>query len=570
MHMTSRFILLAAVLLASWSRLAAQQETVPVGHPVYAFLKRMDAGGRLERYRDAVLPLSRNTVAGYLGEIDRARSSLSRADQGWLADFLAEFHFDLTGSLEKTRSLLGAEGGSTGERLLAELGNAEKFLYASSDSLTSLFVNALVDVDARAIRGDALGSTHTEYLQFGGRIRGTALGHIGFSAQATNAQFWGSRDLLGRDPQISRSYTLYTTDAQNFDFSEGYIRYGSNLISVEVGQQRMLWGFGQGQPMVLSENPQVFPAIRMDIEYKALKYTFLHAWILGQNSSVTFEIPQDTSATYSEPVIADKYLAAHRIEFSFPGVLDFGFSETYIYANRSVDLAYLNPFVLLESAQRSRGERDNGAWAFDLRTRCIPALQLHGTFVYDDIHVGHLFHDVWYDRYAWQAGLVYADPFTIPNTTLYAEYTHVEPWMYGHNRSREGSFTSGTYLLGPQIGPNADSWYFRLDVTPARNLFLSARVLIPRKGQNVYDASGYLVVNAGADPLVPHRSVDPETKQFLGGNLEKGTAAEFRFRYEPVNQIWLEGSYQYDRLVRVTAGGTEVNHTVILHLRTEL
>jgi len=557
------FILSAPVLLA-------QEETVPVGHPVYTFLKRMDVKGLLERYRDAVLPLSRSTVVKYLGTVDRQRATLSRTDRGWLDDFLSEFHFDSTGSLSRVRSLLGEEGGSTGERLAAEFGNAEKFLYASSDSLTSLFVNALVDLDARAIRGDALGSQHSNYLQFGGRIRGTALGHIGFMAQATNAQFWGSRELLERDPVISRSYGIYTADAKNFDFSEGYIRYGSNLISVEIGQQRTLWGLGQGQQMMLSDNPQVFPAIRMDIEYKSLKYTFFHGWILGQRSSLTFEIPEDTAATYTEPVIADKYMAGHRFEFSFPGVLDFGFNEMYTYSNRSVDLAYLNPFVLLESAQRSRGERDNGSWAFDLRTRCFSGIQFYGTMFYDDIHVGELFTNVWYDRYAWQVGLVYADVFTIPNTTLTAELTHVEPWVYGHNRSREGSFTSGTYLLGPAIGPNADSWYFRLDHTPLRNLFLSASVLLSRKGQNVYDGAGSLIINAGADPLVPHRSMDPETKEFLGGALEKGVLAAFRFRYEVVNQIWLEGTYQYDRLVRVTAGGREENHTVILHLRTEL
>jgi hypothetical protein len=566
-----RPVLFSILLLTlSGPELSAQEETVPVGHPVYTFLKRMDIKGKLERYRDAALPLSRRSVVDYLEEIDTHRSGVSVSDQGWLDDFLSEFHFDATGSLERVRSVLGEQGGTAATGRAAEFRNAEKFLYASNDSLTSLFVNALVDVDVRAIRGDALGSEQSEYLQFGGRIRGTALGHIGFMAQATNAQFWGSRELLQRDPVISRSYGIYTTDAKNFDFSEGYIRYGSKLFSIEVGQQRLLWGVGQGQPMLLSENPQVFPAIRMDIEYKSLKYTFLHGWILGQRSSITFEIPQDTAAAYLEPVIADKYVAGHRFEFSFPGVLDFGFTEMYIYANRSVDLAYLNPFVLLESAQRSRGERDNGSWAFDLRTRCFDGIQFYGTIFYDDIHVGELFTNVWYDRYAWQGGLVYADVLTIPNTTLYAEYTRVEPWVYGHNRSREGSFTSGPYLLGPRIGPNADSWYFRLDVTPTRNLFLSARVLIPRKGQNVYDASGYLVVNAGADPLVPHRSVDPETKQFLGGNLEKGTAAEILFRYEPINQIWLEGSYQYDRLMRVTAGGTEINHSVILHLRTEL
>ena len=561
-------LVVVAFLLCSIS--SAQEETVPVGHPVYTFLKRMDVKGYLARYRDAVLPLARGQVARLLAEVSGADTSLSHAERGWLQDFEAEFRFDASGSFAHVRSLFGPSEASFGSRFVGEFSGAEKFLYASNDSVTSLFVSGLLDLDARLIRGDALGSEHSEFIQVGGRIRGTALGHIGFLAQATNAQFWGSRDLLARDPEISQSYGLYTTDAQNFDFSEGYIRYGSSFISVELGQERLLWGTGQDQQMVLSQNPRTFPFLRLDIEYKAIKYTFIHGWLLGNSSTLLYQIPEDTSVFFSEPVYADKFFAGHRFELSFPGVLDVGFSEMYIYSNRSPDLAYLNPFVLLESAQRSRGERDNGFWALDLRTRFIPGVQLYGTMLYDDIHFAELFQNFWYDRYAWQAGMIYADVATVSNTTLVVEYTHVEPWLFAHNRSRDGSYTSYEQLLGPRIGPNADSWFFRLDYLPLRNLFVSLGVLIGRKGQNTYDSQGYLVENVGADPLVPHRSTDPEMKSFLDGILDKSSRVEFTARFEIVNQIWIEGIYRYEAVHHTTAGGEEQNSTVILHLKTEL
>ena len=44
----------------------AQVETVPANHPVYIFLKRMEVKGLIDRYHDAILPISRkdNPQAG--------------------------------------------------------------------------------------------------------------------------------------------------------------------------------------------------------------------------------------------------------------------------------------------------------------------------------------------------------------------------------------------------------------------------------------------------------------------------------------------------------------------------
>ena len=547
-----------------------QSENVPATHPVYTFLKRMEVKGLIEQYHDAILPLSRREVAGFLTTIKSNDSTLTEAEKGWLHDYLSEFQYDISASTEGFHSLLSSSEPTTGAALGQIFSHREKFLYAYTDSSVSFFVNGLLDVDARRIAGDALGDAHAEFMQFGGRFRGTILGHLGYYLQGTNAQFWGSRELLGRDPLISQSHALTVTDAQNFDFGEGYFRYDSKIVSVQVGRERVLWGIGYDQKMTLSDNVRVFDFIRADAQYKSLKYTFLHAWLTGTTGTLTFSLPSDTSAHFVEPIAADKYFAAHRLELSFPRLFDIGAQEMVIYSNRSPDLAYLNPITVIESAQRSRGERDNVLWAFDIRTHFLRNMELSATILFDDIHFAQMFSSAWYNRYAWQAGMFYADAFSIPNTSLMVEYTRVEPWVFAHNRSRDDSYTSLGAILGPRIGPNADAWFIRYDFLPLRNLFFSARVSFERKGENVVDDQGHLLRNVGGDVLQPHRDSDPETKKFLDGILLRTRRIQLLGTYEFINQMWFDVNFEFESIENTSLDTWDDNNTLELRLRMEL
>lgn len=563
-------LVLGLLLFCTPGELHAQAENVPAYHPVYTFLKRMEVKGFLERYRDAILPLSRRQVGEFLRMVRTHSEKLTTAECGWLQDFLSEFRFDIEGRTEGFHSLFTSEQPSAIGAVGEELSNREKFFYISTDSAVTFFFNGLLDVEGRGISGTALGNANSEYLQFGGRFRGTLFNHLGYSLQGTNAQFWGSRDLLARDPHIRQSHGLYTLDAQNFDFSEGYVRFEAGPVSAQFGRERLLWGNGYDQKMIVSDNVRVFDFIRVDFEYKALKYTFIHASLLGSQGLVTFALPFDTTARFHEPVISDKYFAAHRLSFSFPSLFEIGFQEMYIYSNRSPDLGYLNPLVLLESLQRARGERDNGLWAFDVKTSFLTGVQLTATMLYDDIHLPYLFTRRWFDKYAYQVGMMYTDAFSIPNTTLFVEYTHVEPFVFGHERSRDNQYSSLGAILGPRIGPNADSWFFRWDYLPTRNLFLSARVTFGRKGENVYDSTGAFVRNVGGDFMIPHRETDPDTKKFLDGTRLDVSMIEFLVTYELINQMWIDGIFTYERRENAANTARDENRTFILRLRTEL
>ncbi len=565
-----KLVLPAAILILFPAFLFGQAENVPVTDPVYTFLQRMEVRGILERYSDAILPLSRREIGEFLVTVERNSDRLTASEKEWVKRYADEFRYEVSGSTEGTNALFGtsSEGMTSGtDRFFAD---TQKYFYAYRDSNLTFFFNGLLTLDARAISGDALGSAHAAFIQGGGLIRGTIYNRLGYSLSAVNAQFWGSRELLGRDPTIAQIQTLGQTNIQNFDQAEGVLRYDGGIVSAEVGNERILWGNGYDQRMIMSDNVRPFPFLRADFHYKALHYTFIHAWILGLPRPWTDFVSADSAAKLKGPSIADKYVAAHRLELSFPRVLDFGFQDMVVYSNRAPDLAYLAPMMLLESAARARGDRDNGLWSFDVRTHFTPGLELTGTILFDDVHLGDMFKNRYYNKNAYQLGMYLTDPLMIRNTSLMIEWTRVQPFVFSHDYSIEDTYTSNGAVLGPRIGPNSESWFIRGDLFPVNRLTLSARYFSERHGDNVLDAAGNLIENVGGDVEQGHRSIDPVTVDFLGGNLVRTQSFQLLATYEPVYQIWIDGWYQYDRVVSAATGTTSTNGTVGFRVRTQL
>jgi hypothetical protein len=195
---------------------------------------------------------------------------------------------------------------------------------------------------------------------------------------------------------------------------------------------------------------------------------------------------------------------------------------------------------------------------------------LAATFLLDDLNFPDLFTDKWTNRWAGQASIFYADPFTVRNTSLMVEYTRVLPYVFSHGRSRENDYGSLGVLLGPRISPNSDSWFFRFDVLPHRNLNISFRVALERHGANEVDANGFLVRNVGGDFLQPHRETDPEHAPFLDGIFMKTTRLQFMCTYEILRQMWADVAVENEVIKNVTAGSNQKNTTVAGRIRFEL
>lgn len=566
----SCIFLLSTFLIMGVHQTYSQAENVPTGHPVYRYLKVMEVKNIIERYHDAVLPLSRKDVVSFLHTVQSKQDKLTNIERNQLQDFFIEFQYEHSQSLDSTYSLLEWQEPTVGSEVQQWFGEKEKYLFTYADSNVTFFVNGLLTFDARRSQGDALGGKNAAFAQLGGRIRGSIYKNLGYYLEGTNAQFWGSRDVLRRDKYINQAYTLNVQDAQNFDFVHGYVRYDPGVVSLQVGRQRLLWGNGYGDKLIASDNVREYDFIRADAQYKSFQYTFLHAWLLGKRSNLKFALPSDTSYFFNEPLNADKYFAAHRIEFSFPSLFDVGFQEMVIYSNRSVDLAYLNPVTLIESAQRSRGERDNVLWAFDLQTHCLKNVELHGTILFDDINFPKWGTNSVQNKYAYQVGILAVDPLGVHDVNVAVEYTRIEPYTFSHNRSRDNDYGSHGNMLSHHIGPNADSWFFKTDYQLTHRIFASLRYEMQRKGENVYGARGQLLKNVGSDILQPHRpGVDSDTKEFLGGNLVRTNRFQMLLTYEFVNEFFLDGWYHYERIENAASNSIIQNHDFGASLRID-
>jgi hypothetical protein len=563
-------LFLFCLVLLNSSPGLSQAENVPVDHPVYRFLKLMETKGIIERFHDAVLPISRKKVSAFLQTVQEKQDQLTSVEQNQLKDFAVEFEYELTQTMDSTYELLAWREPTVGNEVREWFGEKEKYLYFYTDTNLTFFVNGLLTFDARRSSGGVLTGENAAFVQVGGRIRGSIYQSLGYYLEGTNAQFWGSRDVLRRDKYISQTHTINVLDARNFDVARGYVRYDAGIVSLQVGRERLLWGNGYGDKLIVSDNVREFDFLRADAQYKSLNYTFLHAWLLGKRTHLPFTFPFDTSSVFYEPVNADKYFAAHRLEFSFPQLFDIGFQEMVIYSNRSVDLAYLTPITFIESLQRARGERDNVLWSFDVQTHFVKNIEFHAAILFDDINFPKWGTNSVQNKFAYQIGALAADPLGVANTSIVVEYTRIEPYTFSHNRSRDNDYGSQGKILSHHIGPNADSWFFKTDYRLTHRVFISFRYEMERKGENVYGANGQLVKNVGGDILLPHRpGVDSHTKEFLGGNLVRTNRFQAVLTYEIVNEMFLDGRYQYEKIENSALNSTTQNHDYGIALRID-
>lgn len=530
------FLIIGASLLVF-----PQTENVPANHPIYQFLKRMELKKIISQYHDAVLPLSRKEIVQFIIQIEDSKDKLTETEKDILADYKVEFEYELYKSSENSFSLFSRGDDVVSGMVRGTFQDKEKHIYTYADTVFTVFVDGLMNIDFRRSTGNGL-HANASFVEIGPRVRGTIYDKLGYYFQLTNAQFWGSREVLQRDKRISQSFALTTPEAKNFDFVEGYMRYNAGIISVQVGRERVLWGNSYGDKLFISDYHRVFDAVRMDAEYKNFKYTFLHGWLLGKPGN---SVPLNNGDI--EPIVADKYIAAHRFELTINNYLDFGVQELSIYSNRSVDLGYLNPLTFFESVQRSRQERDNGFLAFDFQVRPVEGYEIQSTLFFDDIEIPKLGKDRWENKYAFQLGLMAVDPLSIPNTNLMFEYTRVDPYMFSHNRSRENEYSSNNVLLGTQIGPNAESWFFRLDHFITNRLTASSQFEYQRSGENSYDSAGVLIKNVGGDFLQPLRDgIDKPPTKFLDGLLHKKFIGQFNLSYEIINEVWFDLRYEWN------------------------
>lgn len=508
----------------------SQVENVPVTNQVYEFLDRMGVKGILPLYGNTMIPISRQDVADLLLNIDKERPRLTGAEREFLEKFKREFAHDIDGSIEDDAVLF--RDGFTKEMF----SDKEKYLYTYADSNVTVFAEFLGAIDSRLIRGDTYGSTNTTLEQHGGRIRGTLKDKFGFFLQGTDGTVFGDKAFALSDPLLRQSNKLKEAASTNFDFAEAYLRADLNWFNLEFGKERTLIGTGYSGRLLLSENAPAFDFVKIDAKYKSVKFVFIHASLVNDDS-IFFPL-----ILTNEPEGSNKYLALHRLQFSLFGKVNVGVSEMTIYQRFSPDFAYLNPINFYKSAEHSLGDRDNSFMNIDFELFPATNYKLYGTLLIDDVDFGRIGTGWWGNELGWQGGVFVAEPISLSNVDVAVEYTRIEPYVYS-NRTRGIGYSNNNIGLGHHLGPNSDEWFLQLSFRP--NSWVRAWVTYSgsRHGDNL-TVSNLVVRNVGGNLLQGHTLFDDQVAIFLDGNLMRKDVLQCRAAFEPVNNVFVYGIYE--------------------------
>ena len=525
------------LLFAYSSTIIAQIENIKADNQVYPFLKKMQVQGILDNYDDMILPYSRADVNKFLSDIDKKRNQLSNSDREFLDRMKSKFYLDEKNQL----NVFDDFPEKFGDNLIED---KQKHIYDFRDSVASLYIDPLFEL--KSIYSGKVKSS-ASLLNFGGLLAGSYDDWLGFSVQGTNGFVYGNKTTARLDKRVEQSFTFNDTKINYFDGTEGYVKLQKNSIGFQLGRERILWGRGYLNKMILSDNPQLFDFVKFNASYKSLRYDFIHAWLV-QPKTVVFISPQSGEFKNKDA----KYLAASRLSYTPNNDLSFGVSQIIIYANRPFEAAYLNPFLFWESAQRSMNDLDNSFLSFDGRFKLANGFEINSAILIDDINFGKIFKN-WstiQNRMAWQAGAMFTSPILIDDLTLKFEYLQIRPYIFVHPGIGESlTYTNNSYMLGFDLLPNSVRFSAETAYRFSGRLNLLIRYDHSVHGHNIYDVNGNLVKNVGGNIYENNNINDADAAYLLDGNREVTDNFILTLTYELFYGYYFEAQYQFFRSV---------------------
>lgn len=535
--MTYKKIFIPFFLFLFSTALHAQHENVPLDHDIYIFLKEMKVKNVLDYVHDDSPNMSRAEIKKHLAQINTNKDQLSATEIKLLKKFQNEFYDDSADS-SNTIQLFGSSAGFSTD-LSDFASNKLKYMYAYKEES----VNFYMEVLGRAMYGQSFKPVvnNSELYDIGFRMRGTLLDKIGYSLTVQKGGVSGSQDMAPTfDPRLNYNFKFFERleNIGNYDFTEGYLRYYVEPVkdmglSFQIGREKVTLGYGYGSKLVLSGNHPTLDFIRTDFNYGVFSFTSLHGAMVGD-----FTFKREDNYT--------KYFAYNRFKLKFKNLFDFGFGESIIYSGRDLDLAYLNPFAFYKFVEMSIQDRDNAVVFLDIQTNFIKNLELQGTFFLDENILSHLQEmELFSNKTAYQLGAFWYSPFSLNDLSLVLEYTKVRPYVYSHINPKN-AYTSYGENLGHQIGPNSDEIFTRLSYNFNEWLRGNFEFQHIRSGENIYDALGNLVFNAGGDYFIGHREgIDSKYIKFLDGDRYNKNIYTISLRVEPIRELYFDILYKY-------------------------
>jgi hypothetical protein len=491
-------------------------------NPIYKYLSRQAQKGNIE-YNDLIQPISRRDIAGYLSTLQSQFDKLSITEQKELAFFqqeYAEFNTDI----QDTTTFFKKD--QFGRRRFLSVKTKDFFLNGDPALSFETFNGS-----GKSVFRTATGLT----------FWGHAGKHIGYQFYFQDITDRGNGiDSLRRftpETGIIRTANI-NPNAKTVNYSNfrGSISYSWNNGSISVGQDQMLWGYGQNGRVVLSDKAPAYPMIRLDYQpLKWLRFNYIYAFLNSAviDSAASYSKGNDLYGTDREQYV-NKYFVSHTLTFLPLKGLSLSVGESMVTSD-NFQVGYLIPIMFFKAfdqydSRYKLSTGSNGQFFFNVSSRNhIPNTHIYASLFIDEIRTGSIFNKAKSrNQLGYNIGATRTDVF-IPYLTLGMEYTRVNPFAY-NNLIPAQTYTNQTYLLGDWIGQNADRVSAWATYNPIPRLTTSVQFDYIRKGRE-----GSLPDQYWAEPQPPFLSQGPvETqKQLL-----------IQANYELVHKLYIKTAYQ--------------------------
>ncbi len=510
----------------------SQSEQIPPSASIYNLLKKTASRGLIEGYNDVFLPLSLTRIKNYITALDSNRSKLDPVEILEIERFKRWYQLDEQINFSEFDLLI----------------DRHIHLIHYADSLLDIGVNPYFALGVNTAELESEGFETAGYVSYGGAL------HVSFGENlfgylaVSNGNAYGDRGVNSLNKKISQSFTFTETGLNHFDAANGGLFFESGMFSLSIARQHITVGNGLINRAILSGESQDFDYLNFGIDHKYYNFRMIHGWL----TTPSYRIFSDSVGGYIKNR-DQKYIALNRFGFFPFGNLGIGVTQAVIYANRGFELGYLNPFMFMESAQRSLSDIDNSFLAFDVSYIPIPGIQLTGSLNFDDINFEFLNPDKISNisnRFSYQLG-VFLNPSWLKKADLSLEYYFVRPYTYSHYGYGENlAYVNNGVALGVDLKPNSDMFSIRFNYTYFPGFSSRFLANFIRHGENITNSAGQVVSNVGGSFFYSTNYKSTSDAPFLEGEFKYETRLQVSLSYEisfaltcDLNYTFTHGNY---------------------------
>ena len=469
----------------------AQNIPVPLTQvKLYDFLDELLTDGVIT-HQTAVRPYTRKQVAKMLIEAQDADSLLNQRQQKELAFYFNEF------ALERdtmVNNYVQYTDHSTYNVSLAD----PQFSYRTKDSMFKLRFRPILG-------GNIIGSKKGAIFQrwYGAELQMDIAKHVSIWGSLrdnswsgdwlnkayfpdANARMRGARIHYGASqaqPALTPLAGVQYKEASyggDFSDSKGGINLYSWWGSIGIQRENIQWGDAYHASNILSGRAPATPMITLQLTpCKWFQFDYFHAWLISNVVDSSYYYSENTTkegiqALNYRPM--NKFMAANMFTFTPIKQLSFSLGNSVIYAERTIQVAYLIPIAFYKSLDhlltKGIATQNQNSQAFaSLSVRPVEHLHLYGSFYLDEFALKRLKpSNKENNPISYLVGFNWSG-WPIKGLSLKGEFMRSYIACYTHSIDAL-TWASNSYNLGHYMGDNAQSIYAELAYRPIRGMLI--------------------------------------------------------------------------------------------------